>query len=68
MDAMIEINKDKEGLENEIAADNSITKADAQRAVAMLKTKMAGVEIEAPERKWDQKVIDKNQALVDKIK
>ena len=64
MDAMIELNKDPEGFENEILGDNTTTPDDAARAILMLKTKMAGIPIEAPERKWDQGVIDANQKLV----
>jgi D-proline reductase (dithiol) PrdA len=65
MDAMIEINKDENGLENEIVACSSIVKADADRANLMLKTKMAGIPIEAPERKWTPSVIEANQKLTD---
>jgi D-proline reductase (dithiol) PrdA len=67
MNAMIEINKDKEGFENEIAGCSSITKPDADRAILMLKTKMAGIEIEPAERKWKQEVIDNNQKLVNEV-
>lgn len=64
MDAMIEINKDANGFENEVLGCSSICKSDAERAVLMLKTKMAGIPIEAPNRKWTQAVIDANQKLV----
>ncbi|KAE8126852.1 D-proline reductase (dithiol) proprotein PrdA [Bifidobacterium tibiigranuli] len=64
MDAMIELNKDPDGFENEILADNTLTEDDAERAILMLKTKMAGIPIAAPERKWDESVIEANQALV----
>lgn len=64
MDAMVELNKDKEGFENEILACSSICKEDAKRAAVMLKTKMAGVPIEQPNRKWNQETIDANQRLV----
>lgn len=64
MDAMIELNKDKDGFENEVLGCSSITSDDAKRAVAMLKNKMAGVPIAAPNRKWSQEVIDANQKLV----
>lgn len=64
MDAMIELNKDENGFENEVLGCSSITDADAKRAVLMLKTKMAGIPIEAPNRKWTQEVIDTNQKLV----
>ena len=64
MDAMIELNKDTEGFENEVLGCSSICPEDAKRAVLMLKTKMAGIPIEAAERKWSQAVIDSNQKLV----
>ena len=64
MDAMIELNKDPEGFENEILGCSSICTEDAKRAVLMLKTKMAGIPIEPAERKWSQAVIDSNQKLV----
>lgn len=64
MDAMIEINKDENGFENEVLGCSSICKPDADRAVLMLKTKMAGVPIEAPNRKWSPEVIEANQKLV----
>ncbi|QAA34531.1 D-proline reductase (dithiol) proprotein PrdA [Clostridium manihotivorum] len=67
MDAMIEINKDKEGFENEVAGCSSITKLDADRAILMLKTKMAGIPIEPAEAKWKQEVIDNNQRIVDEV-
>ncbi|RSX52048.1 D-proline reductase (dithiol) proprotein PrdA [Bifidobacterium callimiconis] len=64
MDAMIELNKDPEGFENEILADNTTTPDDAARAILMLKTKMAGIPIEPPEHKWDEAVIEANKRLV----
>lgn len=67
MDAMVEINKDEDGFENEIAGCSSITKEDADRAILMLKTKMAGIAIEAAERKWNKDVIEKNQEIVDEV-
>ena len=65
MDAMIELNKDPEGFENEILADNTLTPDDATRAILMLKNKIAGVPIAPPERKWDAQVIASNQKLID---
>lgn len=64
MDAMIEINKDEKGFENEVLGCSSICDSDAARAVLMLKTKMAGIPIEAPNRKWSPEVIEANQKLV----
>ncbi|MET1247193.1 D-proline reductase (dithiol) proprotein PrdA [Sporolactobacillus sp. STCC-11] len=64
MDAMVELNKDPEGFENEILADSTICPTDAERALIMLKTKMAGVPIEPANRKWSQEVIDANAQLM----
>jgi len=63
-DAMIEINKDKDGFENEIAGCSGICPKDATRAVQMLKNKMMGVEIKPALKKWSQEVIDKNNVLL----
>lgn len=63
MDAMIEVNKDKGGFESEILGQNTITADDAQRAVLMLKNKIAGVKIEPADNKWSQEVIDANQKI-----
>lgn len=63
-DAMIEINKDKDGFENEIAGCSEICPKDAKRAVQMLKNKMMGVEIKPAEKKWTQSVIDNNNKLL----
>ncbi len=63
-DAMIEINKDKDGFENEIAGCSEICPKDAARAVQMLKNKMMGVEIKPAPKKWSQEVIDHNNKLL----
>jgi D-proline reductase (dithiol) PrdA len=66
MDAMIEINKDANGFENEVLSCSSICPEDAERARLMLKTKMAGIPIAPAERRWSQTVIDANQQIVDR--
>lgn len=63
-DAMIEINKDINGFENEIAGCSGICKPDATRAIQMLKNKMMGVEILPAAKKWTQEVIDNNNKLL----
>ncbi len=63
-DAMIEINKDKNGFENEIAGCSELCEKDAKRAVQMLKNKMMGVEIKPAPKKWSQEVIDQNNRLL----
>jgi D-proline reductase (dithiol) PrdA len=67
MDAMIEINKDANGFENEVLACSSICPEDAARACLMLKTKMAGIPIAPAERKWSKAVIEANQKAVDRV-
>ncbi|RCW47382.1 MULTISPECIES: D-proline reductase (dithiol) proprotein PrdA [unclassified Halanaerobium] len=56
MDAMVDLNKSRQGIENEILENNCLTKEDAIRAIAMLKSKVAGEEIKAPERSWNPNV------------
>lgn len=65
MDAMIDLNKNPEGFESEILGDNTLCPQDAKRALAMLKNKMAGAEVKAPGRKWDQSIIVENQKKVE---
>ena len=67
MDAMIELNKDANGVENEILACSSVCPQDADRACIMLKTKMAGIPIAAAEHKWSKAVIEANQKAVDLV-
>ncbi|GAY78115.1 D-proline reductase, 45 kDa subunit [Sporolactobacillus inulinus] len=64
MDAMVELNKDSEGFENEILGDSTLCQPDAERALLMLKTKMAGIPIEPANRQWSQDVVDANQQLI----
>jgi D-proline reductase (dithiol) PrdA len=68
MDAMVEMNKDAGGFESERLGENTLTENEARRALAMLKDKLAGVPITAPENKWSQEVIDANQKLVEAAK
>lgn len=64
MDALVELNKDEEGIESEILAQNTLTPDDAQRAIQMLKNKISGVSILPSEKKWEQSVIDNNKKLL----
>lgn len=65
MDAMVDLNKDPQGIESEILEDNTICEEDAKRALAMLKAKMSGIPIKPAPRKWDQSVIDSNLKLIE---
>ncbi|MBF0713613.1 D-proline reductase (dithiol) proprotein PrdA [Gemella sp. GH3] len=66
MDAMVDNNKSKQGIENEILSNNTLCKEDAIRALAMLKTKMGGGSIKKPERKWNPSVKDNNIEVIEK--
>lgn len=56
MVAMVDNNKAMQGIENEILSNNTLCKEDAIRALAMLDTQLAGIEIEEAERKWNPNV------------
>lgn len=66
MDAMVDNNKSKQGIENEILSNNTLCKEDAIRALAMLKTKMAGGTIKKAERKWNMNVKFNNIEVIEK--
>lgn len=66
MKYMIDNNKSKQGIENEILANNTLSPEDAVRAVAMLKTVMAGEEVKVAERKWNPNVKLNNVEMIEK--
>ncbi|WFD11241.1 D-proline reductase (dithiol) proprotein PrdA [Tepidibacter hydrothermalis] len=66
MTNMIDNNKSKQGIENEILSNNTLCKEDAVRALAMVKAVMAGEEIKAAERKWNSNVKLNNVELIEK--
>ena len=66
MKNMIDNNKSKQGIENEILSNNTLCPEDAIRALAMLKTVMGGEEVKAPERKWNANVKLNNVELIEK--
>jgi D-proline reductase (dithiol) PrdA len=68
MDAMVELNKDAGGFESERLGENTLTGAEAKRALLMLKNKLAGVPVAAPENKWSQEVINSNNKTVEAVK
>ena len=51
MTHMVDNNKSKQGIENEILSNNTLAPEDAVRIMAMLKNAIEGVEVKAPERK-----------------
>lgn len=63
-DAMVELNMDEGGFENDIAGTSCVTKEAAERSVQMLKNKMAGVSIKAAPKKWNNNVINDNNHLL----
>ncbi len=62
--AMVEENMDMGGFENNVAGCSCVTKEVASRAIAMLKNKMAGVEIKPAPKKWSNDVINANNKLL----
>lgn len=66
MDAMIDLNKSRQGIENEILENNCLAYEDAVRILYMLKAKMAGEEILEPKRSWDPNVKLNNIDLIEK--
>ena len=66
MKYMIDNNKSKQGIENEILSNNTLCPEDAVRALAMLKTVMGGEEVKAPERKWNNNVKLNNVEMIEK--
>ncbi|MBO1306143.1 D-proline reductase (dithiol) proprotein PrdA [Enterococcus sp. 669A] len=66
MGAMVDNNKSKQGIENEILSNNTLCKEDAIRDLAMLKTLMGGGEIKKAERKWNPNVKLNNIEIIEK--
>ncbi|NLG86275.1 MAG: D-proline reductase (dithiol) proprotein PrdA [Firmicutes bacterium] len=67
MDAIVDMNKSRQGIENEILQNNCITRDDAIRAIYMLKAKMAGETIKPPERKYNPAVKQNNIKLIEQV-
>jgi D-proline reductase (dithiol) PrdA len=67
MKYMIDNNKSKQGIENEILSNNTLSPEDAIRALAMLKSVIAGEEIKAAERKWNANVKLNNIEAIEKV-
>ncbi len=66
MKYMIDNNKSKQGIENEILSNNTLSPEDAIRALAMLKSVIGGEEVKAPERKWNANVKLNNIEAIEK--
>lgn len=65
MKYMIDLNKSEQGIENEILANNTLSPEDAIRATTMLKAGMLGLEIKAPERKFNPHVKLNNVDMIE---
>ena len=66
MTHMVDNNKSKQGIENEILENNCLAPEDAIRALVMLKSVMAGEEVKPAERKWNNNVKMNNIELIEK--
>lgn len=66
MKYMVDNNKSEAGIENEVLSCNTLCKEDAIRAMAMLKSAMAGEEVKAAERKWNPNVKESNLENIEK--
>ncbi len=66
MTAMVDNNKSESGIENEVLGCNTLCQEDAIRALAMLKTAMAGEDIKKAEKKWNPNVKATNVELIEK--
>ncbi len=66
MYALVDNNKSKQGIENEILSNNTLCEEDAFRALSMLLSLMHGGEILEAERKWNNNVKLNNVAVIEK--
>lgn len=66
MQHMIDNNKSKSGIENEVLGCNTLCHEEAVRGLAMLKAVMAGEPVKEAERKWNPNVKSNNVELVEK--
>lgn len=66
MKYMIDNNKSKQGIENEILSNNTLCPEDAVRALAMLKAAISGEEVKVAERKWNSNVKMNNVEMIEK--
>ncbi|MGL6106438.1 D-proline reductase (dithiol) proprotein PrdA [Romboutsia sp.] len=66
MKYMVDNNKSKYGIENEVLSNNTLCQEDAIRSLAMLKSVMNGEEVKEAERKWNSNVKLNNIDLIEK--
>ena len=67
MNALVELNKNAQGRESQILGENTLCRADACRALAMLKARLAGVAITPAPLRWSAEVIAANQSRAEGI-
>lgn len=67
MTHMVDNNKSEAGIENEVLSCNTLCKEDAVRALAMLKSAMAGESVKAAEKKWNPNVKSSNIEAVEEV-
>ena len=65
MVALVEVNHAAEGRESGVLAENTARPADARRAVAMLKTLVAGLSVLPAPADWDPAVVAENARLAE---
>jgi D-proline reductase (dithiol) PrdA len=66
MKYMVDNNKSEAGIENEVLSCNTLCPEDAVRAMAMLKSAMAGEDVSEAERKWNPNVKENNLEAIEK--
>jgi D-proline reductase (dithiol) PrdA len=64
--ALVEVNRSADGRETLRLGENTASGADAGRAVAMLRSFVAGIDIQPAPATWDPDVVRANQALADR--
>ncbi len=62
--ALVEVNRSATGRETLRLGENTATAADAERATAMLRSFVAGIDIHPAHGAWDPGAVEANQALV----
>lgn len=65
MKNMVDLNKSKQGIENEILSNNTLCQEDAIRAIEMLRSVMNGEEVKKAERKWNANVKVNNVEIIE---
>ncbi|MBC2576043.1 D-proline reductase (dithiol) proprotein PrdA [Peptostreptococcus canis] len=66
MTHMVDNNKSRQGIENEILENNCLAPEEAHRIIAMLKNAIEGVEVKPAERKWNNNVKLNNIDAIEK--